>query len=94
MARRADTLPDLEDGGVCAIQPGRVAAKTFGGLAVDDGGRVLDAKGAVVPGLYAVGEAAGMLAPGWAGPHGVDGSLSAVVWSGWRLGEALAAAGE
>ena len=83
--------PDLESGGACAVQPGRIALKTFGGLAVDDDGRVLDLGGEPVPGLYAAGEAAGMLAPGWAGTNGVDGSLSAVVWSGWRLGALLAA---
>ena len=48
-----------------------------------------DLSGAVVPGLWAVGEAAGMGVPGMGGPWGFDGSLSAVVWSGWRTAAAI-----
>jgi fumarate reductase flavoprotein subunit len=81
------------DGRPCAFPPGLLASKTFGGLAVDADGRVLDAAGAVVPGLWAVGEAAGMGVPGMGGAWGFDGSLSAVVWSGWRTAAALAAEG-
>ena len=66
-----------------------MASKNFGGLAVDADGRVLDAGGAVVPGLWAVGEAAGMAVPGMGGEWGFDGSLSAVIWSGWRTAAAI-----
>ncbi|MES2637836.1 MAG: FAD-binding protein [Myxococcota bacterium] len=75
----------------CAFRPGNVAAKNFGGLAVDDEGRVLDAAGAAVPGLWAVGEAAGMGVPGLGGAWGFDGSLSAVLWSGWRTAASVRA---
>ncbi|MDP2306731.1 MAG: FAD-binding protein [Pseudomonadota bacterium] len=83
LGRSFSTFPST-DGAPCAFRPGSIAAKNFGGLAVDDDGRVLDAAGAVVPGLWAVGEAAGMGVPGLGGAWGFDGSLSAVLWSGWR----------
>jgi predicted oxidoreductase len=54
-------------------------------------GQVLDGSGEVVEGLYAVGEAAGMYVPGFAGRSGIDGSLSAVVWSGWRTADVIEA---
>jgi succinate dehydrogenase/fumarate reductase flavoprotein subunit len=75
---------------ICAFPPGFVAAKGFGGLTVDHQQQVLDADGQPIPGLYAVGEAAGMAVPGLGGSFGFDGSLSAVVWSGWRAAEAIA----
>jgi succinate dehydrogenase/fumarate reductase flavoprotein subunit len=82
-------FPDLSVGTPCAFPPGRLASKNFGGLAVDDDGRVLDAEGAAIEGLWAVGEAAGMGVPGMGGVGGFDGSLSAVVWSGWRTAAAV-----
>ncbi len=84
-------LPDLT-GQPCAFPWGRLASKSFGGLAVDDSGAVLDNAGRVIPGLYAVGEAAGMGQPGLGGAFGFDGSLSAVIWSGWRTAAAIKAA--
>lgn len=84
--RPTATLPSLA-GELCAARPARIAAKNYGGLATDGWGRVLDRDGQVVPGLYAAGEAGGMGAPGLGGPFGFDGSLSAVVWSGWMAGE-------
>ena len=84
------TFPDLSAGPFCAWRPGRVALKSFGGVSVDDQGRVLDREGEVVPGVYAVGEAAGMGAPGMGGRYGFDGSLPSVFWSGARVGASLA----
>lgn len=75
----------------CAFPPGRIANKNFGGLDVDEHGRVRDTGGRVVEGLWAVGEAAGMGVPGMGGLWGFDGALSAVVWSGWRTAAALSA---
>jgi succinate dehydrogenase/fumarate reductase flavoprotein subunit len=86
---RPSTSFSMRAGTPCAFRPGSVAAKNFGGLAVDDDGRVLDAAGAAVPGLWAVGEAAGMGVPGMGGAWGFDGSLSAVLWSGWRTAAAI-----
>jgi len=82
------TFPSAE-GTPCGYRVGRSASKNFGGLAVDRDGRVLAEDGAVVGGLWAVGEAAGMASPGLGGMSGFDGSLSAVVWSGWRAAAAM-----
>ena len=79
------------DGTPCAFRPGFVAAKGFGGLDVDEQQRVLGTDGQPIRGLYAVGEAAGMAVPGLGGRYGFDGSLSAVVWSGWRAAAAIQA---
>lgn len=79
------------DGDVCALPLGRLASKNYGGLATDEEGRVLDRGGVVVPGLFAAGEAAGMGTPGLGGAFGFDGSIGAVVWSGWRTGDTVAA---
>ncbi|MCP4809577.1 MAG: FAD-binding protein [Proteobacteria bacterium] len=76
---------------LCTFEPGFTASKAYGGIDVDDQGRVLDVTGTPVQGLYAVGEAAGMGQPGLGGWYGFDGSMSAVVWSGWRVGADLAA---
>lgn len=89
LGRAGDTFVAYA-GELCAWRPGDSASKTYGGLVVDADGRVLDSAGDVVPGLWAVGEAAGMGAPGLAGRYGFDGTLSAVVWSGWRVGNRLA----
>ncbi len=89
LGRASDTFVPYS-GELCAWRPGDTASKTYGGLVVDEDGRVLSTTGAVVPGLWAVGEAAGMGAPGLAGRYGFDGTLSAVVWSGWRVGDRLA----
>ena len=74
---------------LCGFLPARIGEKSYGGVDVDLDGRVLDAAGQPITGLYAVGEAAGMGAPGMGGLTGFDGSIGAVVWSGWRVGDAL-----
>ena len=86
--RSGSSFPDFE-GSLCFFRPGARAQKTFGGLAVDDQGRVTEEGGAPIEGLYAVGEAAGMGQPGMGGLSGFDGSLSAVLWSGFRVGSQL-----
>jgi fumarate reductase flavoprotein subunit len=86
--RAALYFPNL-DGHPCAFPPGLLASKNFGGLDVDEEGRVRDTGGRVVTGLWAVGEAAGMGVPGMGGRWGFDGSLSAVVWSGWHAAAAI-----
>jgi hypothetical protein len=86
--RDSADLPDLS-GTPCAAEPGRLPQKSYGGLAVDEAGRVLSGDGDVVPGLWAAGESAGMAAPGVGGRFGFDGSLTAVVWSGWRAAASM-----
>lgn len=88
--RDAAELPDLS-GAPCVAVPGRLPQKSFGGLQVDAEGRALNADGEVVPGLWVAGEAAGMGAPGLGGQYGFDGSLTAVVWSGWRAAASMRA---
>lgn len=88
---RPSTSFELRPGTPCGYSPGYLAGKNFGGLRVDGEGRVMDDEGTVIEGLWAVGEAAGMGTPGLGGATGFDGSLSAVVWSGWRTAAAIAA---
>jgi hypothetical protein len=86
-------LDEAVSGGLCALPIGWSVQKSFGGLDVDLDGRVRDRDGAPVPGLWAVGEAAGMGVPGMGGLVGFDGSLSAIFWSAWRTAEAIAPQG-
>lgn len=60
-------------------------AKSFGGLATDVDGRVTNAEGAIIPGLYAAGEACGFLGTPAMG-YGLNGSVTAAWWSGLRAG--------
>lgn len=66
-------------------------AKAFGGIDVDLSGRVVDAEGAPIPGLYAAGELTGMAGGSLVGDAGFTGSLSAVILSGRVAGAAAAA---
>lgn len=91
LGRPGDQFADYANGALCGYRVGAIALKSFGGVSVDLDGRVLDGAGVAVPGLWAVGEAAGMGVPGMGGASGWDGSLSAVVWSGWRTGAVLTA---
>lgn len=88
---RPDSSFPAFHGAPCAVRPGKLAAKNYGGIVTDLDGRVMDRDGRPVPGLWAIGEAAGMGAPGLGGRYGFDGSLGAVVWSGWRTGGVVAA---
>ncbi len=84
LGRPGPSFPDLS-GTPCVLRPGHQAAKNYGGLVVDESGAVPG-----FTGLYAIGEAAGMAAPGMGGSWGFDGSGAAVIWSGWRTAAALA----
>jgi predicted oxidoreductase len=66
-------------------------AKGFGGVDVDLDGRVLNAAGGPIPGLYAGGELTGMIGGSIVGEYGFTGSLTAVVLGG-RVAGAHAAA--
>ncbi len=65
-------------------------AKGFGGVDVDTNGRVYDASGAVIPGLYAAGELTGMAGGTLVGSLGFTGSVTAVVLGGRIAGGAAA----
>jgi len=90
---RHSPAPVYQGGELCAFPPGREAAKSFGGLTVGEHGQVLSGDDGTTPieGVFAVGEAAGMGAAGVGGIGGFDGSLTAVMWSGWRTGAYVAA---
>jgi predicted oxidoreductase len=67
--------------------------KTLGGLQTDLEGRVLDAAGAPVPGLYAAGEVAGFGGGGIHGYRALEGTfLGGCLFSGRAAGRAAAAA--
>jgi hypothetical protein len=74
-----------------AIQMFPVTRKNMGGVAVDRQLRVLDPSGAVLPGLYAVGELNGSL--GINGKYGLDGTfLGPAIISGRLAGQSIVAA--
>ena len=66
-----------------------VLAKSFGGIAVDETGRVLNATGEWIPGLYGAGELTGMAGGSLVGDGFFTGSLSAVILSGWIAAEGM-----
>lgn len=74
-----------------AVPVAATAAKAFGGVDVDLGGRVLDRGGAAIPGLYAAGELTGMLGGSIVGTDGFTGSLTAVILGGRVAGQQAAA---
>jgi predicted oxidoreductase len=67
------------------------AAKAFGGAELDEQGRVLDANGEPIKGLWAAGEAAGMLGTPAVG-GGFSGSVTACYLTGRVAGQNAAAA--
>ncbi|MDP6931776.1 MAG: FAD-binding protein, partial [Myxococcota bacterium] len=69
------------------LAPG--SAKSFGGVATDGEGRVLDSSGTQIPGLYAAGEVAGMLGTEAVG-YGFSGSVTACYLGGRIAGQAAA----
>ena len=58
-----------------AIHQQLITRKSLGGLQTDLSGRVLDAGGAAIPGLYAVGEAAGFGGGGAHGKRSLEGTF-------------------
>ncbi len=64
--------------------------KSFGGAALAEGGAVLDPSGGVVPGLFAAGEAAGVLGGDHVG-RGFSGPITGAYHSGFVAGRGAAA---
>lgn len=88
---RADAVgPLVQRAPFYAVRLAPVAAKAFGGLAVDEAGRVLKASGANIQHLYAAGELVGMAGGSIVGDRGFTGSMSAVLLSGRVAGRAAA----
>ncbi|MFF2128543.1 FAD-binding dehydrogenase [Streptomyces olivochromogenes] len=80
-------------GPLIAVRLNILTRKTLGGLQTDLSGRVLDASGAPVPGLYAAGEVAGFGGGGVHGYRSLEGTfLGGCLFSGRQAGRAAAAA--
>ncbi|HEY5979021.1 MAG TPA: FAD-binding dehydrogenase [Microlunatus sp.] len=80
-------------GPLVAVRLHVLTRKTLGGLETDLDGRVLRADSATLPGVYAVGEAAGFGGGGMHGYRALEGTfLGGCVFSGRTAGRALAAA--
>ncbi|MCL6452665.1 MAG: FAD-binding dehydrogenase [Alicyclobacillus sp.] len=82
---------DPSNGPLIAVRLRIVSRKTLGGLQTDLSGRVLDASGNPVPGLYAAGEAAGFGGGGVHGYRALEGTfLGGCLFTGRQAGRALA----
>jgi hypothetical protein len=86
-------LLDPKAGPLIAVKLHILSRKTLGGLETDLDGRVLGADGAVLPGLYAAGEASGFGGGGMHGYRSLEGTfLGGCLFSGRTAGRAAAAA--
>ncbi|MEU1511739.1 FAD-binding dehydrogenase [Streptomyces sp. NPDC005811] len=84
---------DSSAGPLIAVRLNVLTRKTLGGLQTDLSGRVLDASGNPVPGLYAAGEVAGFGGGGVHGYRSLEGTfLGGCLFSGRQAGRAAAAA--
>ncbi|GIJ00120.1 hypothetical protein CLV28_2574 [Sediminihabitans luteus] len=84
-------LTDPQDGPLLAVRLSVLTRKTLGGLHTDAAGRALDAAGEVLPGLWAVGEAAGFGGGGVHGHRALEGTfLGGCLFTGRTAGRALA----
>lgn len=81
---------DPKNGPLIAVRLNLLSRKTLGGLQTDLSGRVLDAAGEPVPGLYAAGEVAGFGGGGMHGYRSLEGTfLGGCLFSGRTVGRAL-----
>ena len=84
-------LTDAKAGPMIAVKLNILTRKTLGGLLTDLSGRALGADGEPVPGLWAVGEAAGFGGGGMHGYRSLEGTfLGGCLFSGRTAGRALA----
>jgi predicted oxidoreductase len=84
---------DPEAGPLVAVKLHILTRKTLGGLHTDLAGRVLQASGEPLPGLYAAGEVAGFGGGGMHGYRALEGTfLGGCLFSGRTAGRAAAAA--
>jgi predicted oxidoreductase len=86
-------LLDPKAGPLIAVRLSILTRKTLGGLHTDLDGRVLDAAGEPVAGLYAAGEVSGFGGGGMHGYNALEGTfLGGCIFSGRTAGRAAAAA--
>ncbi len=84
---------DPDAGPLIAVKLSILTRKTLGGLQTDLDGRVLQASGEPLPGLYAAGEVAGFGGGGMHGYRALEGTfLGGCLFSGRTAGRAAAAA--
>ncbi|WP_406464255.1 FAD-binding dehydrogenase [Streptomyces sp. NBC_01622] len=84
---------DPAAGPLIAVRLNILTRKTLGGLQTDLSGRVLDAGGTPIPGLYAAGEVSGFGGGGVHGYRSMEGTfLGGCLFSGRQAGRAAAAA--
>ncbi|MDQ0190716.1 FAD-binding dehydrogenase [Alicyclobacillus cycloheptanicus] len=84
---------DAKHGPLIAVRLRILSRKTLGGLQTDLSGRVLRASGEPLPGLYAVGEAAGFGGGGMHGYRSLEGTfLGGCLFTGRVVGQTLAKA--
>ncbi len=84
---------DPKHGPLIAVQLHIITRKTLGGIQTDLQSRALDAHGSPVPGLYAVGEAAGFGGGGAHGHNALEGTfLGGCIFTGRTAGRAIVAA--
>lgn len=82
---------DSENGPLIAVRLNIISRKTLGGLQTDLSGRVLNASGEFIPGLYAAGEVAGFGGGGVHGYRSLEGTfLGGCLFSGREAGKAIA----
>ncbi|WEK59742.1 MAG: FAD-binding dehydrogenase [Candidatus Microbacterium colombiense] len=84
-------LQDPAAGPLVAVKLHVLTRKSLGGINTDLDGRALDASGAVIPGLYAAGEASGFGGGGVHGYRALEGTfLGGCLFSGRQAGRAAA----
>ncbi len=90
---RPHRILDPAHGPLIAVKLSILTRKTLGGLETDLSARVLGPDGVAIPGLYAVGEAAGFGGGGMHGYRALEGTfLGGCLFSGRSAGRAAAAA--
>jgi len=90
---RPHKILDPAHGPLIAVRLNILTRKTLGGLETDLDARVMANDGQIVPGLYAVGEAAGFGGGGMHGYRALEGTfLGGCLFSGRTAGRALAKA--
>jgi predicted oxidoreductase len=91
-AAQPHRLLDPDAGPLIAVRLRILTRKTLGGVATDLAGRVLQADGTPLPGLYAAGEVAGFGGGGMHGYRSLEGTfLGGCLFSGRVAGRAVAA---
>ncbi|RVD67418.1 FAD-binding protein, partial [Mesorhizobium sp. M4A.F.Ca.ET.029.04.2.1] len=92
-AAKPHKMLDPANGPLIAVRLNILTRKTLGGLQTDLDSRVLDAGGLPVPGLYAVGEAAGFGGGGLHGYAALEGTfLGGCIFSGRSAGRSAGGA--